>query len=201
MHILSILLVAIASNLDNLGIGLSFGMKSTRIPFWSNFMIALITMTGTYLSMIVGEWISEYVSADFANLAGALVIAIIGLQTIWSSLRPKKVPELTDGGADLVQVLRHPIQADTDQNQTISWKESLALGVALALNNIATGIGAGATGISPIWTTISAGIFSYLFVGFGVQFGLKLGQTRLGSYSNILAGLLLIGIAIYEVLV
>ncbi|WP_442603673.1 sporulation membrane protein YtaF [Paenibacillus sp. KN14-4R] len=201
MHVISILLVAFASNLDNLGVGISFGMKSTRIPFFSNLMIAFITMTGTFISMIMGEFLSQYVSETFANIAGASIIALIGLQTIWTSLRPKKVLDTTKESSDLASVIRHPINADSDHNLTISWKESLALGLALALNNIATGIGAGATGISPLWTTISAGIFSFIFVGGGVRIGCKISKTRLGSYSNLIAGIVLVGIAIYEVLV
>jgi putative Mn2+ efflux pump MntP len=62
MHWISILFIALASNLDNLGIGISFGIRSIKISTVSNGIIAGITMAGTYLSMTIGELISRYIS-------------------------------------------------------------------------------------------------------------------------------------------
>lgn len=38
MHWLSIIIIGLASNLDNLGIGVSFGARSTRITPFSNLI-------------------------------------------------------------------------------------------------------------------------------------------------------------------
>jgi len=191
---------AIASNLDNLGICLSFGMKRTRIPWLPNILIACITMIGTYFSMRMGEWLVQFVSGELANWLGAIVIILIGMWTLWGSLRSPKVKEELDAPT-LSEVLRDPIHADQDHNQVISWRESLALGIALTLNNIATGIGAGATGISALWTTVITGVLSVLFIAAGSAVGRRIARTWFGRYSNAVAGILLCLIGLYEILI
>jgi putative sporulation protein YtaF len=200
MHWISILFIAFASNLDNLGIGISFGIRSTKIPILSNAMIAGITMAGTYLSMEMGLFISGYISDNAANLIGATLIIMIGMWTIMSSLRNKSKEQVNPKGSSLIGMIRNPAVADVDHNNVISLSESFTLGTALALNNIATGIGAGATGVSPLWTTLIAGLFSLLFVGYGSQVGHLIARTRFRRYSNFTAGILLILIGIYEMI-
>ncbi|WP_152396769.1 sporulation membrane protein YtaF [Paenibacillus guangzhouensis] len=200
MHWVSVIMFAIASNLDNLGIGLSFGMKRTRIPWLPNILIACITMIGTYFSMRMGEWLVQFVSSALANWLGAIVIILIGVWTLWGSLRSPDVKEELEAPT-LSEVLRDPIHADQDHNQVISWRESLALGMALTLNNIATGIGAGATGISALWTTVITGVLSVLFIGVGSAVGSRIARTWFGRYSSVVAGVLLCLIGLYEILI
>jgi putative sporulation protein YtaF len=200
MHWISILFIAFASNLDNLGIGISFGIRSIKISAVSNAMIASITMAGTYLSMTIGEFISRYISGFAANLLGASMIIVIGIWTITGSLRVRSSEQIVPNGKGLTGIIRNPSKADIDHNNVISSKESIALGTALALNNMATGFGAGATGVSPLWTTIVAGLFSLLFVGYGSQIGYSIARTWFGRYSNATSGIILILIGVYEII-
>jgi putative sporulation protein YtaF len=201
MHWISILLIAFASNLDNLGIGISFGMRLTKIPIMSNIIIAIITMMGTFISMTLGEYVTRFLPESGANILGAAIIIAIGIWTIAATFRKRDLELGADKASNsIVGVIRNPSTADIDQNKVISFKESFTLGIALALNNIATGIGAGATGVSPLWTTVAAGLFSILFIGIGSKVGLIIARTWFGRYSIIISGILLISIGIYEMI-
>jgi putative Mn2+ efflux pump MntP len=184
MHWISIFLIALASNLDNLGIGISYGMRLTKIPAFSNMITTLITMLGTFISMTIGEYISRYIIDSVANMLGASVIIAIGIWTLAGTIRKYD--------------LEHA--ADINHKKVISIKESFTLGVALALNNLATGIGAGATGLSPLWTTLTVGLFSLLFIGTGSRIGQVVARTWFGRYSIVLSGIILISIGIYEMI-
>jgi putative sporulation protein YtaF len=201
MHWISIILIAFASNLDNLGIGITFGIRSTTIPNKSNGIIAAITMLGTYISITMGEFVSRYLHESVANIGGAAIIIAIGIWTVAGSLRNKEL-ELTESrtSSNMVDVILNPSTADTDGNKVISLKESLTLGLALALNNMATGFGAGSTGVSPLWTTVMAGLFSLLFIGVGSRVGSVISRTWFGRYSVVIAGILLISIGLYEMI-
>jgi putative sporulation protein YtaF len=202
MHWLSIIIIGIASNLDNLGIGISFGMRSTKIPLFSNFIIACISMIGTYLSIILGSFLTNYVPLDIANFLGGFIIIAIGIWTIGSSRKKKDhQQETTVNPPSLSEVLNNPSRADLDDNHYISYKESVFLGLALALNSIATGIGAGISGLSPFVTTLSVGLFSFITVGVGVSAGLKISHTWICKYADVIAGALLMGIGFYEILI
>ncbi|WP_027417906.1 manganese efflux pump [Aneurinibacillus terranovensis] len=200
MHWITVLFIGIAANLDNLGIGVSFGIRSTRIPLLSNFLIAFISMLGSYILLVIGHLISASVSLSGANLIGGFIIIAVGGWSIWSS---RSVSFSANGSnTDKIStVFQDPTTADADSNKVISWKESIPLGLALALNGMTSGFGAGISGVSPLWTTLSIGIFSLLSVELGVRLGYKIGHSWLGRYSNFMAGMLLVVIGFYEIFV
>lgn len=186
MHWVTIILIGIAANLDNLGISLAYGAKQTKIPIGSNVTIALISMFLTYVSVFTGGALTAYISPSMANFWGSLLLCFIGLWVLWSS-RPsnnysKKGPE----------------KFDKDKNNIISIKEAILLGFILSANCLASGIGIGANGISAIWTVISVGFFSFVTIGVGSHFGYMLTKTFIGKYSTAISGYLLIFIGVFE---
>jgi putative sporulation protein YtaF len=209
MHWLTILLIGVAANLDNLGISVSYGLKSTRIPFVSNIVIAVISMLCAYISITAGEYISQFISLTIANYAGGLLIIFLGGKCIVESLFPKPLPKPVPEpepvpvkvDSNFTKVISQPALADINEDKVISFKESCLLGLALAMNCLAMGLGAGFTGISPILTTIAIGVFSLISIFFGIKIGSKISDNRIGKYSNIIAGLILILIGIYEIIV
>ena len=70
----------------------------------------------------------------------------------------------------------------------LSWREAVLLAIALSLNNVGTGVGAGIAGIPPLMTTVLAGAFSLLCVGGGSQVG-RLAGPLVGRHARLVAGL------------
>src|SRR5690242_4749963 len=110
MHWLTIILIGIAANLDNLGIGLAYGAKQTKIPIGSNIMIAFISMFITYVAVFTGGAITVYISPSIARFSGSLLLCIIGLWTLWSSRPSNKYSK------------KDPEEFDKDNNNIISIK-------------------------------------------------------------------------------
>ena len=189
MHWVTIIIVGIAANLDNLGIGLAYGVKETRIPILSNIIIAFISMTFTYFAVIAGGTLSEYISPNLANYVGSSLLCVIGLWTLFSKRLTNPEP------------FKNPELIDWDDNHVISWREAIYLGLILSLNCMASGLGIGANGISALWTVLSIGFFSLVTIGIGSHFGYLLNKTFIGKYSTSISGWLLIIIGLYEMLV
>lgn len=187
MHWITIIIIGIAANLDNLGIGLSYGVKQTKIPILSNVSIAIISMIVTYFAVWVGDTISAYVSVQIANVLGSLLLCAIGLWTLVSQKFGHK------------EILQNPQLVDRDKNNVISLSESILLGFILSINGLAAGIGIGANGISALWTVLSIGFFSIVTVGLGSHFGALISKTFIGKYSTAISGWLLIIIGIFEI--
>jgi putative sporulation protein YtaF len=201
MHWLTILFIGIAANLDNLGISVSYGLSSTRIPFVSNLLIAIVSMLSAFLSIIAGKFISHFISIEIANIAGGLIIIYLGIKCMANSFSLNQSPSLVKIDSNFKQVLTHPDLADINEDKVITAKESIFLGLALAINCLAIGLGAGITGVSPLLTTLSIGLFSLLSIWCGISLGNKICDKSIGKYSNIVAGILLIMIGIYEMFV
>ncbi|EKN70106.1 hypothetical protein BABA_07006 [Neobacillus bataviensis LMG 21833] len=201
MHYLSVLLIGIAANLDNLGISVSYGFRSIRITFVSNLMIATVSMICAYLSIIAGEFISQFISIRTANVAGGLIIICIGIKCIIDSFSAQESPSEVKVDSNFSHVITHPDSADVNDDKVISVKESIFLGFALAINCLAMGLGAGITGVSPALTTLSIGLFSFLSIWSGIKLGSKICGMNIGKYSNSVAGFLLIMIGVYEMII
>ncbi|MCM3767008.1 sporulation membrane protein YtaF [Neobacillus niacini] len=201
MHLLSIILIGIAANLDNLGISFSYGLRATKIPLTSNIVISVVSMGCAYLSIIAGNFISMFVSIAIANFVGGIIIIIIGIQCIINSLKLEKSPREIKVDSNYAHVIHQPDLADVNNDHVISLKESIFLGFALAINCLAMGLGAGITGVSPVLTTLSIGLFSLLSIWIGGHLGHKISGENMGKYSNIAAGILLILIGIYEIFI
>jgi len=66
MHIISTVFLGLAANLDNFGVGVSYGVQKIRIPFLSNFSIALLSGVVTFISVLSGHLLSQFMTE--ANL-------------------------------------------------------------------------------------------------------------------------------------
>lgn len=210
LHILSVLLLSLSSNLDNVGVGISYGTRKINIPFYSNLLIAIITGTGTFLSITAGNEIVNLISPNIANALGSLIIAGAG---VWVFIQtpasgkdngagvqcPQK-PNISDQSLlrRMFMILDHPFLADTDFSGHISLKEGFLLGLALTLNNLANGLGAGLVGLNTAMVTAFTVIFSILTIWFGIEFGQYSGVHWFGRYSSRISGVILIVLGIYE---
>jgi putative Mn2+ efflux pump MntP len=182
---LAALLVGAVSNLDNLGVGVAFGIRGTRIGTTANLIIAGITMAATAAAMTCGHVLSTLLPGAATRWLGPLIIIAIGIGTALTSARTPLPPP---GSAQA------PWGAwrSRDVDDIISWREAIVLGVALSLNNLGTGVGAGVSGIPAFATTVSAGVLSLVALGGGSHFGRVFGRLVLGRYASLTAGLLLL---------
>jgi len=200
MHLITILLIGIIANIDNFAIGSSYGLKKINISFTSNFIISFLSMFFSFLALLVGNWMTHSITIDFANALGGCLLFIIGAFTIASTFFEKS-RSFTKSPFPFLKVLYHPKKADLDDNHKISTKEALLLGISLALNSITTSFSVALTDSSFLIYTLSIGIFSYVFIIFGI----KIGEVLQGKLSGLelmaplLSGFLLIFIGCLEI--
>lgn len=215
LWLIVILLIALVSNTDNFGVGISYGTRKILIPFVSNILIALITGLGTLFSMYVGEGISKILNPKIAGYAGSIIIIIVGIWICVGEMKRKKNEgnenktnniSLSEKNVNIYsfigripRILENPFLADWDFSGCISIKESLLLGFALAVNNMANGIGAGMAGINPIITSIFAFLVSLFAIWIGIKLGHEYVHRWLGKLATPIAGIILIVIGVYEI--
>jgi putative Mn2+ efflux pump MntP len=82
----------------------------------------------------------------------------------------------------------------------IDLREGAVLGLALTLNNIANGIGAGMIGLNIVWLTLCVFIISIVTIWLGIKVGDHYGRRIFGKVTGFAAGALLVFIGIYEII-
>lgn len=190
----AVIIIGIASNLDNAGVGIAYGARKIRIPWQSNLAIAIISFTGTLLSGLFGNLLSLWISPWMGQVIGTIVIVGVGIWVLMQAFQESEplqdLPSPNNG--NFARLLRNPEEADRDSSKSISLGESVLLGTALAMNALAGGFHAGVTELNIWYTSLSVGLFSYLLLATSSWFGEKYAAQKLGNRATIISGLLLI---------
>lgn len=192
--LVTLILIAIASNLDNGGVGIAYGVRNISIPLWANGMIAIISFLFTAFAGFFGQYLARFLSPAIGNLVGTGVLVSVGLWVLYQPFRKRK----KHGKNRVTQILQDPEKADWDGSQSIGFWESFVLGIALAVNALAGGFDAGVTGLNVMMAALAIGGCSFLFLGGAAYVGKKYMACKLGDRATIIAGILLILIGFHQ---
>ncbi|MBX6354043.1 MAG: manganese efflux pump [Thermoflavifilum sp.] len=196
-HWITLIAIAVASNLDNAGVGIAYGVRRIRISWLANLVIAIISGLATWASGWLGRALVAYMPGRAAAWMGAVVMAAVGLWVMsepWRSRRPSRPPRTV-----VARILRDPVTADFDGSQTISLLEALVLGVALAVNALVGGFDAGILQMGLVWVGAAVAVCSFLLLGLSAYVGRRYAAAWLGDKATYVAGVLLIVIALHQV--
>ncbi|WP_438420203.1 sporulation membrane protein YtaF [Bacillus siamensis] len=206
---LLILGLAVSSSIDNLGVGMSYGIRKIKISHASNTMIAFICFLFSYIGIYFGKWISAVLPGFFPVLLAAFILSVIGIRIILLAVPRKKgntAPADTSGKKGrFAGLLQNPETADADGSGEIGILESMVLGVAVSANALTNGLSAGLIGLSPAAISITAAIGSFLTIWIGCLLGkkaasLRIGSFHVGQFSTVLSGVIILIIAVNTLL-
>lgn len=174
-------MLALATNLDNLCIGLSYGMAKKKIPVISNLIIALVSGIFSCVACAVARWLGEFYSG-LAMILGSVLLFALGIYTLY-------------------EALFKPVCEEVQQPKQLTIQETLTLGVALAINCLGASFGVGLSSVSAWGLGLSVALFSFVFVGLGGHLGGRAAQLCKGGWLNVFSGLMLIAIAVWELFI
>ena len=213
MPLLTPLLIALSCNLDNVGVGLSYGTRGIRLPVVTNLYIALLTAVGTGLAMVLGAQTFMFLSPESGAIIGGAILVIMGIWVILQETlfhksrqcpeprkpRPWEEVDQKSVWQRLVCILEYPALADDDFSGHIDLKEGTLLGLALMLNNLPNGVAAAMLKLPVFPTMLAVGILSVLTFWLGMGLGANLGSRWQGKWTWVVSGLLLMGIGAVEI--
>ncbi|PWX17555.1 sporulation membrane protein YtaF [Clostridium perfringens] len=193
------LLFVVAASLDILVVSLAYGLKDIKINFSSTLVIASISALGTFISMILGKFLVDLIPVKLGDIIGGLVLLVLGFYSIYSYFKEKKIltSHNSENNSSPTFILENPEVADKDKSGNIDFKESLALSLALALNNFGLGIGASISGLNIAFTTISTFIISLIFISLGFYLSKTIKSKNISKNSNLIAGIIIIILSLF----
>lgn len=188
INLLSTFLFCLSANLDNIAIGVSYGVKNVHITIYKNLIIAFFTSLFTFISMYLGSYFAMLLSENLANKIGATLLIGIGCYSLFKEFIKKK-----NNNNDIL--------SNKDENlKIITLKETISLILILSINNIAAGVAASVAGINIIIALIFTFLFSFLFLFVGNKIGNKaISNNFIEKYSNIISSLILIFIGLIQI--
>ena len=102
--------------------------------------------------------------------------------------------------ANIVAVMMNPVKADMDNSKHIDFKEATVLGIALSINNIGGGLGAGMIGLNSFWVGLFSAIISFLALWIGNYITEYFTRWNIGNKATVAAGIVLIAIGVEQIM-
>ena len=208
MSFVSVIMLGMAVSFDGFAVGLAFGLRKLQIPLLSLLIICFFSSFSVFLSMKAGALTSSLLSPDTASFLGGLMLVLVGVYITRQALQGSggaASGQNSRGEKDsrlslLSGVLREPSLADCDDSGTISAKESVLLGVTLALDALGVGSGAAMMGFSPLACALAVGISKFMFVSAGLSLGRRYAQGSGGERTALFSGMVLIVLGVANLL-
>lgn len=207
--IFNTILLALSSSIDSLGVGITYGVKKTKISIVGIMILFLLSIIITNISILLGNLLNQLLNPKASIYVGSLLLIGMGIFIIYEALFPKKHKKKKRKEYNLfikylgitINIIKDPINSDMDKSNKIDFKEAMFLGFALSLDAVCIGFGGSIIGINSLIFPLLISIFQILFLCIGSKIGRIINNFSNVPQNlwNIISGLLLIFIGILKI--
>lgn len=88
--LINALFLSISSSMDSLGIGITYGIKNTKISYMGKIVLFFISFTISILSIWFGNSLKSIFSDSSTNLIGSSILIFMGIFICFQSLKKEK---------------------------------------------------------------------------------------------------------------
>ena len=137
-----------AISLDNLFVGMSYGMEKIKMPFFSIFTMNIISVSVLFVSFLIGHFFSSILN-EISKMIGFLCLFLLGCFKLFDCLLKHYFKKRENNLIEfrffhfLISIYMDPKSADEDFSKTLSVKESISLAFILSLDGVGAGVGGG----------------------------------------------------------
>jgi putative Mn2+ efflux pump MntP len=180
MQLIYLFFIAFINSVDNIGIGVAYSIAGARVQLRKNLLISFMAFIVSFVASLFGDVISHYLGEDIAKLISMLLLAFMGLRMIYEAYHKSREEEILNN------------------IKIVSYKEAFSVGLALAIDDVPSSISSGLIGYGAFMVSMPYFVISFLIFFLG-NYGTKLfSKLNIGKKANIIAGLILISIALIE---
>lgn len=183
--LLEAFLLVAAVSLDSFVASFAYGTNKIKIPPLSVAVISVICSGMLAVSLFFGSLLRDYVPEAVTKGICFTILFLLGVVKLFDSaikmrIRKHKIDRQMKFSFLSLQVILNvyadPEKADIDRSKVLSPLEAVSVAVALSLDGLAVGFGAGLASIDFFQAVIICLLFSAVTVGIGSLLGRKLAE-------------------------
>lgn len=85
------LVLALSSSIDSLGIGITYGIKNTKISYRGKIVLFLLSFSISILAVWFGDMIKNIFSAFVAKLIGNMILIAMGIFVCFQAIHKNEI--------------------------------------------------------------------------------------------------------------
>ncbi len=199
------IILALIVSADTFLTAVAYRSSDIKIPVISAFVINFTSALMLMLSLLLSDFIGQFIRPEICSIAGFIILTAIGLVTIFKSIIRTLVRKLSErdyialksnASGIIVKLYLDDTSADCDGSQTLSAHEALALALAGSLDSVSTGLSCGFNSINAVLSGAFTLIAGFTAIKLGTLFGRKI--ASLNHDFSWLGGVFLIAFAVFE---
>lgn len=206
--VISVFILVIALSIDAFLASFAYGVDKIRIPVSSMAVISLISGLSLGASLLLGRGALFGITEEKAGIISFFLLFLVGFIKLFDSVVKCLIRSQEPIKRNLnfhmfnlkfiLTVYADPDRADADKGGILSPREAVSLGIALSIDSMAAGVGAGLAN-APVALSVGLCIITgALAVILGARLGNKIAERFSMDFSWI-SGLLLIILAFTKV--
>lgn len=177
MEIIYAVLIAIANNIDNIGVRVAYSVGGVRVSLWKNIVISSFAFTVSFLSALSGNIASKFLNPFATEIISTAVLILMALLLIFKKEN-----------------------VDIKGLKELSFKEAVLVGIALSLDDIGGSVSTGLNGTSPLLIGVMFAAISFIIFALGNSMIRVFRRLSIGNTANIASGVIMIIVAIAQLI-
>ena len=179
-YICEALLLSVSVCADTFAAAVSYGARQIKVPLSSSIVLSAVSGGVLAASAAVGTVIAPVFTPQAAKCVSFVMLFIIGCVRVFDSALKSWIRRSAGGRKVkfsafrlnfLLEIYADPEMADVDAGGVLSPKESFFMALALSLDGLAAGFGAGAGGANLPLTALFSVALGFLMVRLGARVG------------------------------
>ena len=185
------LLLAITMSIDDLSVGVAYGLSKTRLSVKSILIMLLGASAAAYSIMLLSEYALTFIPEGLTDYIVVAVLAALGIKMLYGAWKERKKNDNDE--AELLEKVSNP-------NKSIGFFETLILGLVLGVGDFAEAIAISLTGIPIVLAVLLLQVGLIVNVVIGNLIAYKGFAKRITGKLAFIPGAVLILFALYELL-
>lgn len=203
--IITIIALALSVSVDAFGIGITYGLRKTKLSTSAKFILFFVSLAFVSLSVIFGYFLIAILPEKIIKIISVILLVIMGLIIIYEALSKKeqKIFKIFLKPLGItIQIIRNPISSDLNNSKVIEKNEAIYLALALSLDSICVGITSTSFGLASLLFPILVPLFQFIFLNVGINLGKQIVKYNTSFKKwNIISGVILIIIGLLRIFV
>ncbi len=147
------ILLVVALSIDAFVASFAYGTSKIKVPILSTITISVICSSALTIALIIGSIFSPYLDKSITNEVFFVILFLLGIIKLFDSSIKALIRKNKNFNKEykfclsnlnfILNIYANPEKADVDSSKLLSVKEAVTLAIALSLDGVIAGFGAG----------------------------------------------------------